>query len=216
MSNSNGSKLFYLVVGNNIKKYRAIRNFSLQDLAERVGLTKKTIQRYENGEIKIDMDRLDDISSALEVGIPQLIEGAESFLGLSLEELNTVNLPIVGRVSCGNGVVAYEEVEGYEPTPKTWIRGGEYFYVRATGDSMNNARIYDGDLLLIRKQDDVEDGEIAAVLINEIVYLKRVFKNDGMLVLQSENPNYAPIFKTDEDQDSIKVLGKLKKVVINL
>lgn len=216
MQKNSDSKLFYLAVGNNIKKYRTIRNFSLQDLAERVGLTKKTIQRYENGEIKIDMDRLNDISHALDVEIPQLIEGAESFLGVNIDDLDTVKIPIVGKVSCGEGVFAIEEVEGFEETPRSWIRGGEYFYVRAEGDSMINARIFDGDLLLIRKQNDVEEGEIAAVLIDEKVYLKRVFKKGGMMVLQSENPLYGPIFRTEENWERIHIIGKLKKIVINM
>lgn len=216
MSNKPDSRLFYLAVGNNIKKYRTIRNFSLNDLAERIGLTKKTVQRYENGEIKVDMDRLTDIALALDVDIPQLIEGAESFLGVDIEELDTVKIPIVGRVSCGSGTPAIEEIDGYEDTPRAWVRGGEHFYVRAEGDSMINARIHDGDLLLIRKQEDVEEGEIAAVLIGSKVFLKRVFKNNGIMLLQSENPQYGPVFRTEENYDTIKILGKLKKIVINM
>lgn len=216
MSNKPDSRLFYLAVGNNIKKYRSIRNFSLQDLAERVGLTKKTIQRYENGEIKIDMDRLTDVAAALEVDIAQLVAGAESFLGVDVEDLDSVKVPVIGRVSCGNGVMAIEEIEGYEDTPRAWVKGGEHFYVRAEGDSMINARIHDGDLLLIRKQEEVEDGEIAAVLIDDKVFLKRVFKNDGGLSLYSDNPLYGPIYRTESNFETIRILGKLKKIVINM
>ncbi|WDZ63927.1 XRE family transcriptional regulator [Paenibacillus polymyxa] len=217
MSNKNESKLFYYVVGDNIKKYRDIRKYSLQTLGDKVGVTKKTIQRYENGEIKIDIDRLSDIAEALNVEVSQLIEGAEAFLGVDLNELDMIKVPIVGSVSCGNGIIAYENIEGYEETPRAWVKGGEFFYVRAEGDSMINARIHNGDLLLIRKQEDVEEGEIAAVLINEKVYLKRVFKTDGIMVLQSENPDkYGPIFRTEENQDTIKILGKLKKIVIDM
>ncbi|OBA08297.1 repressor [Paenibacillus polymyxa] len=204
-------------MGDNIKKYRDIRKYSLQTLGEKVGVTKKTIQRYENGEIKIDIDRLSDIAEALNVEVSQLIEGAEAFLGVDLNELDMIKVPIVGSVSCGNGIIAYENIEGYEETPRAWVKGGEFFYVRAEGDSMINARIHNGDLLLIRKQEDVEEGEIAAVLINEKVYLKRVFKTDGIMVLQSENPDkYGPIFRTEENQDTIKILGKLKKIVIDM
>ncbi|MNT52139.1 LexA repressor [compost metagenome] len=81
---------------------------------------------------------------------------------------------------------------------------------------MINARIHDGDLLLIRRQDDVEDGEIAAVLIGETIYLKRVFKNDGNLSLYSENPTYGPIHQNESNFETIKILGKLKKIVINM
>lgn len=216
MVNNSDSKLFYLVVGNNIKKYRSIRNFSLQDLAERVGLTKKTIQRYENGEIKIDMDRLYDISIALDVEMPQLIEGAESFLGVSLDDLNSVKVPIVESMSYKNDMITKEEVNGYEETPRSWIKNGSFFYIRANDDSMINARIYAGDLLLIREQNEVEDGELAAVLIDGKVCLKRAFKSNGILVLQSENTHYGPIFVNDENKNNIKIIGKLERIIINI
>jgi repressor LexA len=213
MNEVNDSKNFYPQVGKNIKKYRDLRNYSLQVLAEKVGLTKKTIQRYENGEIKITMERLKEISVALEVTVTQLTEGAYRFLGSEASESDHVSLPVVGKISCGNGQLAYEYVEGYESTPRSWINGGEYFYLRAKGDSMQGARIFDGDLLLIRKQEEVEDGEIAAVLIGEEAVLKRVYRQGTTLVLQSENANYPPIICT-AGENNIYVIGKLKKVVI--
>src|SRR5690606_39970820 len=96
------------------------------------------------------------------------------------------------------------------------ITGGEYFYRRAEGDSMVGARIHDGDLLLIRKQPDVADGEIAAVLIDDEAMLKRVYRQNGLLVLQSENPNYPPIVVDPKNNPrNIRIIGKLKKVVID-
>ena len=81
---------------------------------------------------------------------------------------------------------------------------------------MIGARIQDGDLLLIRKQPNVEDGDIAAVLIEDEAVLKRVYIRDGMIILQSENPNYPPIiFDPKNQRDGIRIIGKLKKVVIN-
>lgn len=216
MSNKPDSRLFYLAVGNNIRKYRSIRNYSLQDLGERVGLTKKTIQRYENGDIKIDMDRITDIADALEVEVLQLIEGAESFLGVDVEELDSVKVPVVKKVSLVNNSVDIQEIEAHEDTPRSWIKGGSHFYLRATGDSMINARIHDGDLVLIKRQEEVEDGEIAAVLINGEIALKRVFKNETGLALYSENPLYSPIYKAKESTDSIQIIGKLKKIIIDL
>lgn len=79
MSGINDSKIFYTTTGKNIKKYRDLRNYSLQVLAEKVGLTKKTIQRYENGDIKIDMNRLKDLSIALDVSVAKLMEGTGVF-----------------------------------------------------------------------------------------------------------------------------------------
>lgn len=160
-------------MGKNIKKYRDIRNYSLQVLAEKVGITKKTVQRYENGEHKFDMDRLRDLAKALDVTVPQLTEGAYSFSETESSNSEYISLPVVGKISCGNGRLAYELIEGYETTPRSWINGGEYFYLRAKGDSMIGSRIYDGDLLLIRTQEEVEDGEIAAVLIDDEAVLKK-------------------------------------------
>ncbi|MBW4083567.1 LexA family transcriptional regulator [Paenibacillus sp. S150] len=214
MSVSEDKKIFYSVVGKNIKKYRDIRNYSLQILAEKVGITKKTVQRYENGEHKFDMDRLRDLAAALDVTVNQLTEGAYTYTGTEIENSEYISLPVVGKISCGNGELAYESIEGYETTPRSWINGGEYFYLRAKGDSMNGARIYDGDLLLIRGQEEVEDGEIAAVLIDEEAVLKKVYKQNNTLILQSANPNYAPIILTGEEKN-IRIIGKLKKVVIS-
>ncbi len=208
------TRLFYAAVGKNIYTYRKIRNYSLQILAEKIGVTKKTIQRYENGEIKIDMGRLSDIAEALNVDVSQLLDGAKSFLGI--EEATTVKVPIVGQVSCGNGSLAYEDIEGYEAVPKEWVSGGSYFFLRAKGDSMIGARIHDGDLLLIRQQSTVENGEIAAVLIdNDEAVLKRVYKKSGVVILQPENPQYSPIVCKPGDKN-IRIIGKLKKTIINM
>lgn len=79
---------------------------------------------------------------------------------------------------------------------------------------MSGARIHDGYLLLIRKQDDVENGEIAAVMINgEDAVLKRVVKNDGQIILVSENPEYPLIFCPP---DEVQIIGKLKKVIFDI
>lgn len=214
MTGLEDKKTFYMVVGQNIKKYRDIRNYSLQVLAEKVGITKKTIQRYEHGEHKFDMDRLKTLATALDVSVNQLTEGAYIYLGNETTESENISLPIVGKISCGSGTLAYESIEGYESTPRSWINGGEYFYLRAKGDSMNGARIYEGDLLLIRRQEEVEDGEIAAVLIDEEAVLKKVYIQGNTIVLQSTNPNYPPII-LGSGESNIRIIGKLKKVVIN-
>jgi len=198
---------FYKIVGQNIRKFRETRNYSLQLLAEKIGVTKKTIQRYEIGEIKIDMNRLGDLANALDVKVSELMRGTEPFNEIR-KDADLVLLPIVGRICCGNGSLAYEDIEGSEPVPKKWVSGGKFFYLRAKGDSMTGAGINDGDLLLIREQRDVENGEIAAVIINGEAQLKKVYKDNDRIVLQSENPNYPPDIKTSGD---IKIIGKLKR-----
>ena len=80
---------------------------------------------------------------------------------------------------------------------------------------MSGARIHEGDLLLIRKQDEVENGEIAAVVVEDEVLLKRVFKTGDSIILQSENTAYAPISYNPKTDKKISVIGKLKKVLLN-
>ena len=209
------NKLVYLIIGLNIKKYRNLKNYTQEYLAEQVGVTKKTISRYENGEIRIDLDKIISIAKVLEVTSEILCQGSKEFSGVSIDNITIKNLPIIGKISCGEGTPAIEEIEGYEITPKTWLNGGDYFYTRVLGDSMINARIQDGDMALIRKQPDVEDGEIAAVVIDEKIYLKRVFKRNDSVILQSENPKYSPII-CDLKKHSCYIVGKLKKIIFNV
>ena len=82
------------------------------------------------------------------------------------------------------------------------------FALRVTGDSMTGARIFDGDIVFIRRQDDVDDGQIAAVIIDDRATLKRVYHIPNGLQLLSENPKYPPMIFTFADHDSIRIIGK--------
>jgi|GEM_PF-2412982 len=206
------SKLFYLAVGENIRKYRDLRNYSLQILGEKVGVTKKTIQRYELGEIKIDVDRLKEIAVALDVDVVRLLEGTESFLGVELNDLATVKLPIINRIEIIKGNVSYTDIEGYEITPRDWLsEGGEHFYLRAKDNSLLSARIQSGDLLLIKKQSSIQSGDVAVIHLNGEIIIKKAYITEGQLLLQSdqESPILVPL-------DNANIIGKLKKVLFNL
>uniref|UniRef100_UPI00260B94E4 helix-turn-helix domain-containing protein n=1 Tax=uncultured Anoxybacillus sp. TaxID=263860 RepID=UPI00260B94E4 len=108
---------FYKIIGRNIEKYRKLKRISAEELGRRVGLTKKTIRRYETGEIRIINDRVIAIADALSIDPALLYEGTD--IVEPVEELT--KLPIVGSVSCGNGVLAYQEIEGYEEVPTSWL-----------------------------------------------------------------------------------------------
>ncbi|MCR1835012.1 helix-turn-helix domain-containing protein [Oceanobacillus caeni] len=206
-------------IANNIRRIMDSRGWTQLELSKRSGISKSTLSDYLNcktlikagnvqkladvfGVLKSDIDPSFISEELLKQGISPYVPGGELI----------IDLPIVGKISCGEGTLAYEEIDGFEPTPKEWLNGGQYFYLRAKGDSMKNARIYEGDLLLIRRQEDVENGEIAAVLIDGDAVLKRVYKTDSTVILQSENPEYKPII-LDGTKD-IKIIGKLKRNVI--
>ncbi|MNS38119.1 LexA repressor [compost metagenome] len=191
--------------GKKLRELRKIEGWTQEDVANKLGITKQTYSHYENEKRKPGLDMIKELASVYQVEIDEIF--SEESFG------DTVSLPIVGRISCGSGALAYEDIEGYETTPKEWAAGGEFFYLRAKGDSMTGARIYNGDLLLIRKQPEIENGEIAAVLINDSTeaVLKRIYINGDQMVLQSENPNYPPIFSPPSE---VKIIGKLKMNVI--
>lgn len=203
-------------IASNLKRILKQKGITQKELAEMIGISTSAISDYMTaktlmspGTIQIVADALNIRKGEIDPTFRGTINSLPDFIPINQSEV--VELPIVGRVSCGNGTLAYEEIEGYEPTPKEWLNGGEYFYLRAKGDSMTGARIHEGDLLLIRKQEMVENGEIAAVLIDEELLLKRVYHNGEQLILQSENSAYAPILCPPA---GAKIIGKLKMNVI--
>jgi repressor LexA len=204
-------------ISNNIKRLMKERGWTQLKTSEMSGISKSTLSDYINCKTLINPGNVEKLAKAFNVKKSDI---DPSFNLDSVTETQSnyivngfVKLPVVGRISCGNGVIAFEDIERYEDTPASWLNGGEYFYLIAKGDSMINARIQDGDLLLIRRQDDVENGEIAAVLIDDEAVLKRVYKTGENVILQSENPNYPPIIL--DGNTNIRIIGKLKKVVLN-
>lgn len=201
-------------ISKNIKKLLKEKGWSQIKLSEISGISKSTLSDYINCKTLINPGNVEKLAKAFNVKKSEIDPSFKTQSIYPVAEEKLIEIPIVGQISCGNGMIAYEEIERYETTPKSWVNGGEYFYLRAKGDSMINARIREGDLLLIRRQDDVESGEIAAVLIDEEAVLKRVYKNEqGNVILQSENPKYPPIVLNGDK--NIRIIGKLKKVVID-
>lgn len=192
-------------VSSSIQHLLASRGMTQAKLADMSGLPTSTIGDYYHGKTLISPGNLQKIADAL--GVPK------SAIDPTLrDEGDMVALPVYEKISCGRGALVMEEPVAYELTPKDWINGGEHFYLIAKGDSMINARIHDGDLLLIRRQPEVENGEIAAVIIDGEAVLKRVFVRGDMLILKAENPNYEPKLYKPED---VKIIGRLKKTVIS-
>lgn len=117
----------------------------------------------------------------------------------------TRRIPLVGSIACGSPILAEENIEEYISIPKD-LSGD--FALTCKGDSMINARIFDGDIVYIRQQDTVENGEIAAVLIDNEATLKRVRLFDDHISLEPENPMYKPLVYWNEDMNSVRILGK--------
>lgn len=196
---------FYEEVGKRIKKYRDLKGLTLEDIGNKVGVGKSTVRKYQEGTIKMDHNRMNDVADVLGVDV--------SLLYSDEIQLELINVPLYGEISCGNGAIIYEDPEDYIKTPKTWINNDIHFYLTAKGDSMTGANISEGDLLLIRLQPSVENGEIAAVVIEDEIVLKRVYRENGTFTLISENNKYPPRSFDPKTDASIRILGKLKKSI---
>ncbi len=124
----------------------------------------------------------------------------------------SVAVPIIGTVTAGLPILAFEENLGYVTVDESVKRGREVFALRVKGDSMINAGIYDGDAVVFVRQSTAENGEIVVALLEEDneATVKRFFKEDKFIRLQPENPNYEPIIS-----DKVKILGKVVTLVRN-
>ena len=199
------------MVKNKITELRKSRDMTLSELAEAIGTSKQTIHRYENGIIaNIPRDKILSLADALGT-TPSMLMGWEEkqtvIPGLDGGEMRIKRLPILGEIACGEPIYAEESRESYVAADGALDAD---FCLRAHGDSMTGARIFDGDIVFIRSQSSVDNGEIAAVIINDEATLKRVYfyPEEEKLILSPENPKYAPLVYIKDELESIKILGK--------
>ena len=204
--------------GANLKKLREDANLSQGQLADVIGVSKSTIGMYEQGKRMPNTNTiLKDIATYFGVSIDYLVGfdsvgeiplGEEDFARLNLLPVSRKRIPMLGKIACGEPIMCEEEYETYA------VSGTDIdadFCVIAQGDSMINARIFDGDVVFVRKQEMVENGEIAAVIVNDSeVTLKRFFYYPELnqVVLQPENPSFRPMVYMNEELAHIRVLGK--------
>lgn len=122
-------------------------------------------------------------------------------------------VPLVGRIAAGGPILAEENLEEVMTLPESLVGSGELFMLEVRGDSMIGAGILDGDLVVVRSQPDVEDGDIAAFLVDgEEATVKRLERRDGRVILHSENPDYPPM----EFTDGVESLGRVVTVLRTL
>ena len=195
-----------MTIGQRIKERREELDITQDELAKRLGYkSRSSINKIELDVYNLKQSKIKAIADALQT-TPSYIMGWNDTDQYVLP-ISVQSLPLLGNISCGNPILADEHIELYvELTTK--IKAD--FCLKAKGDSMINARIHDGDIVFIRKQDAVENGEIAAVIIGDEATLKRVFyyPDEGKLVLQAENPKYEPFVYIGDELNTVKILGK--------
>lgn len=188
------------------------KNLKQSDIIESVTamgeyISKSALSQYVNGQSTPDQRKLTILSKALDVSEVWLMGYGDTELknikNIVFFKPSTKKIPIIGTIAAGEPILAVENIEEYIDLD---VKISADFALRVKGDSMVGANIFDGDIVFIRKQSDVDDGEIAAVIIDDSATLKRVFKFENKVVLRAENPKYKPILLNGDK--SVYIVGK--------
>lgn len=189
----------------NLKNARKAARLTQAELASKIGITQSGYSDWERGETKIDSASLAKLSEILGVSIDYLVGKTNS------PGNKYIRIPVLGRVAAGIPIDAIEEIIDWEDISATAAADGEYFGLVIKGRSME-PKISDGDTVIVRKQPDVRDGEIAVVLVNgDEGTVKKIKKGPHGVTLISSNPAYDPMFYTNEEieQLPVQILGRV-------
>lgn len=195
-----------------LKYLRRRENLSQAEFADKSGLSRSAVAMYESGKREPGFETLELIADFFNVDLDFLTgrRGMEqryisNIIPTGFRSMPDMQegIPLVGDIACGSPITAEENVREYIPTPKSWRAT---FALECHGDSMA-PKILDGDIVAIRKQYDVENGQVAAVRIGEDATLKRVYKYPGKLILQAENADYDPIVLVGDEISTVVIEG---------
>ena len=194
------------LIGFNITNRLIARNKTQQDLADYLGASKSTVSMWVNGKRTPWMVTIDQICKYFDCTREDLLrDNREAYYK------HSISIPVYARVAAGIPLEAVEDIIDREEIPERWERAGTYFGVRVKGDSMA-PRIENGDVVIVRKQEDADDGDIVIALVNgNDAVCKRLRKYDGSIALVSNNPAYSPMYFTLADTQDIpvRIIGKV-------
>lgn len=183
------------------------KDINLDVLAEITDLSAATISRYKNNKMVPKIPTVKVIANYFNVNPVWLLGDDEPKHKKVDGYQDFEEIPVLGSIAAGQPVLAEENIKRYEKVPSEKVKDGQYFYLEVSGDSMIGAGIYEGDLVLVKRQSDVNHKEIAVVMVNaHDATLKRVFKQNGNVILQPENKKYDPIFIKSKDA---RIIGKV-------
>lgn len=194
-------------VGEYIKKLRTEAGYSQEQLGFLLGVQRAAVQKWECGKVQnLKRETIKKLADIFEVSPSSFID-SDTYPDIDniipIPKFNRV--PLLGTIACGNPILAQENIECDVDIPEN-IKAD--FALRCKGDSMIDARICDGDIVYIRQQPTVDNGQIAAVLIGDEATLKKVFLSKGTLTLMACNSNFEPLTYSGEELNEIRILGK--------
>lgn len=218
-------------LGDKIRKLRIAAGLKQKELGAFLQLSQKTISNYEHNSRQPDNNTLKKIADFFSVSTDFLLDTStiEHPNDISLE-LNdsfvfdscsfpidkAMKIPVVGEIRAGMPILVQENIIDYVYLPSHFSKKNDYFGLQVIGDSMNLSQIIEGNIVIVKRQNMVENGEIAVVLINgEIATIKKFFKNNTTITLipNSTNPVHQPRM-IDLTKIEVKVLGKVVQSII--
>lgn len=203
------------IISAKINHLISARNITQAEISNRTKIPRSTLTGYVKGTSTPNpgnIQKLADFFGVLKSDIdPRFKNRADNMTKVT----HTTRIPVLGEIACGEPILAEENIEGYLDEVSDLLPKGEVFYLKAKGNSMSPT-IPDKSYVLIRQQPEVEDGEIAAVLVNNDTEatLKRVKYQNDMVVLMPDNPDYSPYIVTENNP--ARILGKAIKVTVAL
>lgn len=207
----------------NLKKYRELKGVSQTSAAKELGISRQTYNNYELGKRQADYEMLLKLAEYFDTTVENLLKEPSddkpithssqedvAILAENFDNIKPITLkrfPMLGEIACGEPIWADEDKESFVMADMDIDAD---FCLTAKGESMINARINNGDVVFIKKMPIVQNGEIAAVIIDNEATLKRFYyyPEKNKLVLNPENPAFEPLVYTNEELDEVRVLGK--------
>lgn len=195
------------VFGRNLEFLLKRANVKQNELAAGIGVAKSTVSMWISGKAAPRMEKVQKIADILNCSTEELLMPRGDVRPVPRQGM----LPVLGRVSAGRGVIAEEDIIGYESTDERYDNG-EYFYLQVSGDSMS-PKIDDGDLVLVHRQTSVDSGSVGVISVDgEDGFVKRVVYDKENIDLISFNPYYPPMHFHGRDVLRVYVLGKVIKL----
>jgi len=190
---------------NRLKQLRVAAGMTQKQRADKLGVAQNTVSGWEKGKTAIDRESIMEITELFDVTIDYLFGKSEKSVS------SAVKIPVLGYVRAGYPQYAAENILDYEEIPQAMAQNGEYFALQIKGDSMS-PRILDGDVVIVRKQPVVENGQIAVVLVNgdEATVKKVMCSQDGITLIPLK-PVYDPMFYSKKDvmRNPVTILGRV-------
>lgn len=194
-------------LGQKIRTLRKNKQLTQVELAKILNLAPTAVSAWERNANKPMMDKIVMMSELFEVPVTHFFDLKDGLSNIIEVSQRTVRIPVLGEIACGDPILVEANYEDYRTVLEENLPAGDLVYLQAKGDSMNPT-IPDGSMVLIRIQEEVENGEIAAVTFNLNAYatLKRVKKQNGIIILMPDNPSHEPIVITRENP--VRIIGK--------